>query len=435
MRFLDLIAKKRDGAAHTAEEIAHIVAAAASGSVPDYQLSAWLMAVTCRGMDKAETIALTRAMAGSGEALDFRSVRRPKADKHSTGGVGDGVSLALAPLLAEAGLAVPMMSGRGLGHTGGTLDKLESIAGLRVRLTLDEIRRQISSIGVAMFGQTDKLAPADRKLYQLRDVTGTVPSLPLIVGSILSKKLAEGLDALILDIKVGTGAIFKTQAEAEQLARALVVTSKGLGLPAVGVLTAMDEPLGRAVGNALEMRQSIEVLQGDLRARDFVDCLLALGAWSLKLCGKARTPQEGERKLEAILKSGAAAHRLKRMIEAQGGEPDVVDDPAKLPRAEASVTLAAPRAGYVARLDARKFGEAAVMLGAGRATVDDVIDYGAGLLIEKKVGEKVAAGEPVARLFSSDPSRLDGALARLREGLTVTPKAPKLKPVVRKIIR
>ena len=435
MRLLDLIEKKRDGGRHTPEEIAFIVESAATGEAPDYQLSAWLMAVCCRGMDKEETIALTRAMAASGESLGLDKLGRPKADKHSTGGVGDGVSLALAPLLAEAGLAVPMMSGRGLGHTGGTLDKLEAIPGFRVRLTLDEIRHQLAALGVAMFGQTDKLAPADRKLYQLRDVTATVPSLPLIVGSILSKKLAEGLDALVLDVKVGTGAIFKTQAEAEALSKALVAAAKGLGLPSVALLTAMDQPLGRAVGNALEMRQSIEVLQGDLRARDFVDCTLALGAWCLKLTGKAKTPEEGQRKLEAILKSGAAAGRLKRMIDAQGGEPAVVDDPTMLPRAEASVSLTAPRAGYVARLDARTCGHAAVLLGAGRATVDDVIDYGAGLLIEKKLGEKVAAGEPIVRLFSSEASRLEPALEKLREAVSVAPKAPKLKPVVRKIVR
>ena len=434
MRMIDLIAAKRDGARHTPEEIRFIVAGAASGSLPDYQLSAWLMAVCCRGMSDAETVALTREMAASGASLEFKALG-PKVDKHSTGGVGDGISLALAPLVASAGLVVPMMSGRGLGHTGGTLDKLEAISGFRVRLGLDEIVRQLSRNGVCMFGQSETLAPADRKLYQLRDVTATVESLPLVVGSILSKKLAEGLDALVLDVKVGSGAIFQETRRAAQLARALVKTSRLLGVKAVALLTAMEQPLGRYVGNALEVRQAVEVLQGDCSAGDYVECLLALGGWMLRLGGKARTEEEGARILEARIRDGRAIESFKLMVAAQGGDPRVADNLDLLPKAAASKMAASPKSGYLSRLDARKIGEAAVILGAGRAFLEQKLDYGAGIILDKKVGDSVKKGESVARLYGSDQAKIEEAHAVVQAALAVDAKPPKRRPVVIRVLQ
>lgn len=435
MRMLDLIAKKRDGGRHSPEEIAFIVAGASAGSIPDYQLSSWLMAVVCRGMTEPETVSLTQAMAGSGARLKLDSIRTAKVDKHSTGGVGDGVSLALAPLVASAGLAVPMMSGRGLGHTGGTLDKLEAIKGFRVKLELDEISKELSGIGVSMFGQSEKLAPADRKLYHLRDASGTVQSQPLIVASILSKKLAEDLDALVLDVKVGSGAIFKDAAPAEALAKALVKTANGAGLKTVALLTAMEQPLGRYVGNALEIRQAVEVLQGDCTAGDYVEVLLALGGWMVHLGGKAKNPDEGARKLEDLIRSGAAFERFKRMIEAQGGDSSVVSDLGKLPQAARSRMAAAPKSGFVGRLDARLVGQAAVILGAGRATMDQKLDYGAGIILDKKVGDPVKKGECVARLYACDPAKLDEAHDFFLSAFRIDARSPRPQPVIRKILK
>lgn len=432
---LDLIAKKRDGRAHSAEELDFIARAAAAGSVPDYQLSAWLMAVVCRGMNEQETVAFTRAMAASGDLLDLAGVRGVKADKHSTGGVGDGVSLVLAPLCAAAGLVVPMMSGRGLGHTGGTLDKLEAIPGFRVSLSAGEIKRQLCAIGVAMFGQNERLAPADRALYQLRDATATVPALALIVGSILSKKAAEGLDALVFDVKAGSGAIFQDVKSAERLARALVKTGNGLGIKCVGLLTAMDQPLGRAVGNALELKQAIEVLQGDFKAEDFVECTLVLGGWMLKLGGLAKTAEDGAVKLEALLKNGQALDRFKRMVAAQGGDPKVAQDPGFLPKAAAMREFKAAKSGYLWRLDARRIGELSVLLGAGRSTKEDALDYGAGFVLEKKLGDKVDKGEVLARLYGSDGARLEEALKGFPSAIEISPRRPKVKPVVLKTIQ
>lgn len=434
-RMLDIIAKKREGARHSPEELRFIARGAAAGEIPDYQLSAWLMAVCCRGMSEEETVALTREMAASGEALELKALPAAKVDKHSTGGVGDGISLALAPLVASAGLVVPMMSGRGLGHTGGTLDKLESISGMRARLELPEIRRQLAAIGVCMFGQSESLAPADRRLYHLRDATSTVESLPLAVSSILSKKLAEGLDALVLDVKLGSGAIFQDPQEAERLGRVLIKTAGVLGIRSVALLTSMDQPLGRYVGNALEVRQAVEVLQGDCTAGDYVECLLALGGWMVHLGGKARSPEEGAQLLEGLIRDGRAAEKMKRMIEWQGGDPRVVDDPGLLPKAPASKMVAAPAAGFIARLDARMVGETAVILGAGRSFMEQKIDPSAGIYLDKKAGDRVGEGECVARLYGGDSRVLERAAAHLQSALSVERRRPGLKPVVRKVFR
>ncbi len=434
MLFLDLIAKKRDGGRHSAPELEFIARAAARGLAPDYQLSAWLMAVACRGMDEAETVALTRAMARSGETLGLGRLGRPKADKHSTGGVGDGVSLALAPLAAACGLAVPMMSGRGLGHTGGTLDKLEAIPGFQVRLSLPRIRAQMRRLGVCLFGQSERLAPADRALYALRDATATVPARPLIVGSILSKKAAEELDALVLDVKVGSGAVFRDAAGARGLARALVKTAKGLGIPAVAVLTAMDQPLGRCVGNALEVRQAIEILGGRETAPDYLECALALGGWMLKLAGLARSARRGADAMRARVADRSGLRIFREIVKAQGGDVRVVDEPDRLAAAGRSRRVAAARDGFVTRLDALKVGRAGVLLGAGRAFKEQEIDHGAGLILEKKVGERVRRGETLAVLRASDEARLDAGETEYRGALEIGPQAPRRAPLVIEVL-
>jgi pyrimidine-nucleoside phosphorylase len=437
MRMLDIIAKKRLGGKHTDSEIAFVAQAAYDPKlgVPDYQLTAWLMAVCCRGMDAYETAALTKAMAHSGRRLELRHLKAAKVDKHSTGGVGDGISLALAPLMAAAGLVVPMMSGRGLGHTGGTLDKLESMKGFRVRMGVDEIVKQLGKIGVCMFGQTQDLAPADRTLYSLRDASSTVESVPLVVASILSKKFAEDLDALVLDVKIGSGAIFKNPQQAQELSRALVKTARQLGLKAVAVLTSMDQPLGRYVGNSLEVIQAVEILKGDFTSADYAECLLTLGGWMMHLGGKAKTPKEGAAKLEGVIRSGAALESFRKMVAAHGGNPRVADDLELLPRAAMSREIKAPRAGFITWLDARKVGEAAVILGAGRANKDSVLDYGAGFLLERKVGAAVKKGDCVARIYGGDRARMDEATAYFLTALRIEGKRTKPAPVIRQVVK
>ncbi len=434
MRVLDLIARKRDGLAHSPEEIAFLVRSAADGGIPDYQLSAWLMAVCCRGMSEAETVALTRAMAGSGRRLGLGSIRRPKVDKHSTGGVGDGISIALAPLAAAAGLAVPMMSGRGLGHTGGTLDKLESIPGMKVGLPVRRIRSQLARLGACLFGQTKDLAPADRRLYHLRDASATVESPPLVVSSILSKKLSEDLDALVLDVKFGSGAFFQDPGKARELARALVGTAKRLGLKAAALLTSMEQPLGRWVGNACEVRQAVEILQGEYPTSDYREVLLALGGWMLRLGGLTRSAEEGAARMSGLIRDGSGLAAFRAVVKAQGGDVRVIDDPGRLPRASGSCRLAAARSGFVTALEARKVGDAAVMLGAGRSRMDDRLDYGAGIYLERKVGDRVAAGGTLAVLYASDPWRLRQGRAKLLEAYRIASCPPRQSPLVRKAL-
>ncbi len=434
MRFIDLIEKKKLGQAHAPEELRFIAEAAANGSVPDYQLTAWLMAVRWQKMKEDEIAELTRNMASSGETLNLKSLKRPKIDKHSTGGVGDGVSLVLAPLLAEAGLLIPMMSGRGLGHTGGTLDKLESIPGFRVRFSKREIESQIRKIGVCLFGQNQDIAPADRKLYQLRDATSTVDSLPLIVSSILSKKMAEDLDGLVLDIKVGSGAIFRTAQEAEDLAEALIRTSRRLKLKAVAVLTAMEEPLGCAVGNALEVKQAVQVLNGDFSARDFVECTLALGGWALKIARLSRNADEGREILEKLLKNGKALKRMEEIVRHQGGDARVLKNPSLLPISKKMFTFKTAKSGVISHIDARKTGEAAILLGAGRNQAEDAVDPGAGIVFFKKAGSPVKIGEAVAAFYAEDEQKIKRALTRFQEGFFISSKTVKEKPIVIKIL-
>jgi pyrimidine-nucleoside phosphorylase len=377
---VELIAKKRDGGRLSAEQIERLIRALGTGDFADYQMSALCMAIFFRGMDDEETVALTHAMLHSGDVIDLSSVPGTKVDKHSTGGVGDKVSLCLAPLVAAAGVPVPMVSGRGLGHTGGTLDKLEAIPGFSVSLDTDAFARIVRDVGVCMIGQTERIAPADKRIYALRDVTATVESIPLIVASILSKKLAEGIDALVLDVKVGRGAFMKTEKDARALAEALVRVGNASGKRVVALLTDMSAPLGRAVGNAIETREAIDVLCGE-GPEDLVECTLALGAEMLVLGGAAASTADARQKLQAAISSGAGARTFERMIEAQGGNPRVVEDPTLLPRAPEAVLVPAGADGFVAAIDPLEIGLAAVAMGAGRTRADQRVDHAVGIEI------------------------------------------------------
>ena len=413
-----IIAKKRDGLALSREEIAAFVRGATDGSWADYQLSALLMAIYLRGMSPAETALYTEAMMHSGVVADLSSVKWPKADKHSTGGVGDKVSLHLAPMVAACGVAVPMISGRGLGHTGGTLDKLESIPGFRVNLTMAEYRAELETIGLSLIGQTAELAPSDKKLYALRDVTATVECIPLICGSILAKKLAEGIDVLVLDVKFGRGAFMKEKSQARELALALVSVATAMGKPTRAILTAMEQPLGRAVGNALEVAESIECLKGRGPA-DTMEVTYALAEQMLVLAGVAQTATEARAALALSISSGAALEKFRAMITAQGGDARVVDEPARLPQAKFKVALAAPRAGFVQEVDAMGVALAALRLGAGRVKAADGVDHAVGFSELVKVGEPVAAGATLGVIHANDADALAAAKVMLAQAIRV----------------
>ncbi|HEU4539404.1 MAG TPA: thymidine phosphorylase, partial [Polyangiaceae bacterium] len=398
---VDLIAHKRDGGRHAPGDLRRLVAAFVAGELADYQMSAWLMAAFLRGLSDEEAVELTDAMLRSGEVLDLGDVPGFKVDKHSTGGVGDKVSICLAPLVAACGVPVPMVSGRGLGHTGGTLDKLEAIPGFRVDLDKEAFRRTVREVGSALIGQTPEIAPADRRMYALRDVTGTVESLPLIVASILSKKLAEGIDALVLDVKVGRGAFMKTEPEARALAEALVRVCTRGGKPAVALLTDMDTPLGRTIGNALETREALEVLRGG-GPPDLVACTFALGAEMLLLAGRAPNTEQAHAVLRAARDSGRGAEVMRRLVQAQGGDPAVVDDPRRvLPAAPVVRDVLAPAAGFVADVDPMRLAKAAVALGAGRTRAEQRVRPDVGFELEAVRGDKVEAGAPIVRVHAA----------------------------------
>jgi pyrimidine-nucleoside phosphorylase len=424
---VELIARKRDGGALTPAQIERLVRSLATGDLADYQMSAWLMAVFFRGMTDEETVALTRAMLHSGDVLDLSSVPGVKVDKHSTGGVGDKVSICLAPLVAACGVKVPMVSGRGLGHTGGTLDKLEAIPGFSVKLDAAAFTRAVHDIGTAMIGQTERIAPADRTIYALRDVTATVESVPLIVASILSKKLAEGIDALVLDVKVGRGAFMKDQARARELGRALVRVGTGAGKKVVALLTDMEAPLGRSIGNANETREAIDVLRGG-GPPDTIECTLALGAEMLVLGGVADDVAGARRALQRAIDGGDGARTFERMIERQGGDPAVVEHPERLDRAPVEIVVRADRAGFVTAIDPLELGLAAVSMGAGRTRADQPVDHGVGIELEKAPGDAVTAGEPLCRLHLR---KADGELAaRVAAAFTVGEAPPAARPLV-----
>ncbi len=407
-----IIARKRDGHALTREEIAAFVRGATDDSWADYQLSALLMAIYLRGMTPEETAHYTDAMMRSGVVADLSAVPGIKVDKHSTGGVGDKVSIPLAPMVVACGVPVPMISGRGLGHSGGTLDKLESIPGFRTDLSLDAYRAQVAKIGCALIGQTKDLAPSDKKLYALRDVTATVECIPLICGSILAKKLAEGIDALVLDVKFGRGAFMKTTAEARQLAEALVSVGRAGGKKVRALLTAMDQPLGRSVGNALEVAESIACLRGEGPA-DLMEVTYALGSHMLILGGVARDERDGRAQLERVVRDGSALAKLREIVVAQGGDGRVIDDPMRLPQARFKSALAAPATGFVAEVDAMAVALAALRLGAGRAKASDAIDPAVGVSDLVKISERVEQGRPLCVIHAND----EGALAAARERL------------------
>jgi pyrimidine-nucleoside phosphorylase len=413
-----LIERKRDGGALAPEAWRELVAAYVAGRVPDYQMSALCMAVVWRGLAPEELGALTEAMLASGARLTWEGLDRPVVDKHSTGGVGDKTSLLLAPMLAACGVAVPMISGRGLGHTGGTLDKLEAIPGFRTALSLGEATAQVRRIGVAMLGQTDDICPADRKLYALRDLTGTVASAPLIAASIMSKKLAEGLDALVLDVKRGSGAFLTDDVRALALARTMIALGDAAGCRTVAVVTAMDRPLGHACGNALEVEEAIASLRGEGPA-DLMTVTLALGADLLCAAGVAADARAAEARLAAVLRSGAALERFRLIVEAQGGNPGVVDDPAALPQAPCQAVYEAPVAGVIAAVAPRPIGYGIIALGGGRTRLEDGVDPAVGFVITAKPGQRVARGEPLATVHARDEAGLAAGRRALDEAISV----------------
>ena len=429
MRAVDIIIKKRDGAALTREEISFFVAGVTEGTWPDYQASSLLMAIVLRGMTPQETAWLTDAMVKSGVRVDLSGIPGIKVDKHSTGGVGDKTSLILAPVAAACGLPVPMMSGRGLGHTGGTLDKLESIPGFSVRLSLDEMLKALAKTGCAMIGQTDQIAPADRKLYALRDVTGTIESIPLISASIMSKKIAEGIDALVLDVKTGSGAFMKTEADSRRLAESLVAIGKASGVKTQAIITDMDAPLGRAVGNSVEVIECIESMRGQGPA-DLMEVTMALTVPLLVLGRVAKTPAEARKLAQKAIDSGEALERFRRIIEVQGGDPHVVDDVSRLPQVKQRHLVQAPRSGYLARMDAELIGRASVALGAGRDRVEDAVDPAVGIIVNAKPGAKVKAGETVLDVIYRDKARLDTALDLIKRAIVIEDKPPAPRPLV-----
>ncbi|OFW40571.1 MAG: thymidine phosphorylase [Acidobacteria bacterium RIFCSPLOWO2_12_FULL_67_14b] len=422
MRAVDIIRAKRDGDALSREAIDSFVGGVTDGSWADYQTSALLMAIVLKGMNAVETAWLTDAMSRSGEHVNLDHIPGIKVGKHSTGGVGDKVSIVLAPVAAACGVVVPKMSGRGLGHTGGTLDKLESIPGFRVALSLDEFKTMLAEVGCCLISQTATIAPADKALYALRDVTGTVESLPLIASSVMSKKLAEGSNALVLDVKCGRGAFMKRPADARALARSLVSIGTTAGVRTEAFITRMDVPLGRAVGNAVEIAECIEVLKGHGPA-DLTALVIRLGTRMVCLAEKARSDDEAEAKVRAALASGAALEKLRLLIKWQGGDPAVVDDPGRLPAAALGYHLKAERSGYVTALDALLIGRAAVALGAGRDKKGDAVDLSAGILLRKKPGEPVTAGDTLMELRYNDPSRLDAAVALAKQAAVIEDQA------------
>lgn len=433
MHIYDILHQKRRGEALSNTDIRAVVREYTDGNIPDYQMSALAMAICCRGMDERETATLTDAMARSGDMVDLSRFGTLSVDKHSTGGVGDKTTLIVAPLVASLGGKVAKMSGRGLGHTGGTVDKLESIPGYRATLSPTEFMEQVERVGVAVIGQSGNLAPADKKLYALRDVTATVDSIPLIVSSIMSKKLAAGSHSIVLDVKVGSGAFMKTPEDAATLARGMVDIGKACGRRVTALLTDMDRPLGAAIGNALEVKEAVEVLRGVLRG-DLREVCVALAAEMLALCLE-RTPDECRAAAEEALDNGTALQKFREWITAQGGDDRFVDDPVLLADAPCCAVVTAPCNGYITHMNTEAIGTAAVLLGAGRAQKEDIIDPAAGLLLHRKTSDRVAAGEPLATLYASENGRLSSASDAFLSTLTFGEHAPKTPPLIYDILR
>ncbi len=428
-----LIERKRDGGKLDAGEWRALIMAYAAGHVPDYQMSAFLMACFLKGLDKTETAALTDAMLNSGVTFDLKHLNKPRLDKHSIGGVGDKVSIVLAPLVSSLGVAIPMISGRGLGHTGGTLDKLESIPGFRTDLTIAEAQEQLADLDCVLMGQTAEIAPADRKMYALRDATSTVESIPLIASSIMSKKLAEDLTGLVIDIKRGSGAFLTSFEQEVALAKEMIDLGESHGCPVVALFTAMDRPLGRACGNALEVEEAIAALRGE-GPEDLVEVTIALSAEMLVLAGVARDHDSARADLKHALESGKAADQFRRIIERQGGNPNVLDDPALLPQAKECELFPAARRGFVQRVEPRAIGRGIIALGGGRTKIDDEVDPAVGFVITAKPGDFVEAGEPLASIYARDKAGVERGRATLRSAITIGDDAePPLKLVSHRV--
>jgi pyrimidine-nucleoside phosphorylase len=426
LRIVDIIEDKREGRAHSRDELEALIGGYVRGEVPDYQVAAWLMAVCWQGMAPREVVALTEVMAASGDLLNLDSIGRPVADKHSTGGVGDKTSLVVMPLVAACGVPVGKMSGRGLGFTGGTIDKLESFPGIRLDLPAADFVRQLRDIGIVITGQSADLAPADGKLYALRDVTGTVPSLPLIASSIMSKKLAAGAHVIVLDVKTGSGAFMREPAAARELAAAMVEIGTAAGRRMAAVVSDMSQPLGRTVGNALEVREALDTLAGQ-GPPEFTQFAIELASLILDL---ATSTANARADVEGALRSGAGLEALRRMIEAQGGSTAAFDDPARLPLAELQIPVLAESDGYVSRLDALSVARASMLLGAGRARKADPIDLGVGMVLEAKLGDRVVRGQPLAVLHANDTPRAIEAETVLRSGLALSADLVPAKPLI-----
>ncbi|OCL19393.1 pyrimidine-nucleoside phosphorylase [Gilliamella sp. wkB171] len=421
MRFVDIIEKKRDGHPLTTEEIQFFITNYTNGTIPDYQVSALLMAIYFQGMTSKECADLTSAMMHSGDTVDLSSIKGIKVDKHSTGGVGDTTTLVLAPLVAALDIPVAKMSGRGLGHTGGTNDKFESIPGFKIELGKQEFIDQVNQKGVAVIGQSGNLTPADKKLYSLRDVTGTVGSIPLIASSIMSKKLAAGADAIVLDVKTGDGALMKTMEDSEKLAHEMVNIGNQIGRRTMAIISDMSQPLGFAIGNALEVKEAIDTLKGHGPA-DLTELVLTLGSQMVVLANKAKTLEEAREKLQEVIKNGKAIQKFKDLIEAQGGDSSVVDHPEKLASAPYQIALPALKSGYVSRIIADQIGIIAMQLGAGRATKEDIIDPAVGIVLHKKVGDKVAEGEALLTIHANT-DKLDAIKQKLYDNITISDSA------------
>ena len=435
MLITSLIEKKRDGFEHTKAEIEFIINGLVDGTVADYQMTAWMMAVCCRGMTEREIADLTTAMVHSGETVDLSDLPGVKVDKHSTGGIGDTTTLVVAPLVAACGGTVAKMSGRGLAHTGGTLDKLESVPGVNIEQPLDSFKEIVRKTGVCVIGQSKNLDPADKKMYALRDVSGTVKSIPLISSSIMSKKIASGADAIVLDVKTGNGAFMETPDEARKLAKEMVAIGRNVGRRTVAIITDMNRPLGMAIGNGLEMREAIEVLQGKVPYDDpLVQVSFTLAKHLLRLSGIVEDPEDAIPMLKAAIESGEGLKRLRDMLEAMGGDPRFVDEPNMLVRVARIVPVYPNKSGFIGKIDAKLIGTSALMIGAGRAKVTDRIDPAVGILMKKRYGEAVSDNEPFAYMYVNDETNYEEAVKKLLEAVTVTDETPEELPLIYDII-
>lgn len=433
MRMYDLIMKKRNGGALSDEEIHFMVQGYTKGEIPDYQMSAMMMAIYFQGMNADETLALTMEMAKSGDLLDLSDIRGVKVDKHSTGGVGDKTSLALTPMVAAAGVTVAKMSGRGLGHTGGTIDKLESFSGFSTAISEQQFKDNVNRIGIAIMGQTADLAPADKKLYALRDVTATVDNMSLIASSIMSKKLAAGADAIVLDVKTGSGAFMKTEEDSFALAHEMVRIGNGAGRKTVAVVSDMDQPLGYAVGNALEVKEAIDTLNGN-GPKDFVELCMTLGSYMLVAGGRAATREEAENVLTKVIKNGSALDKLAEFIEAQGGDKELVYHPERLPQASIVQEIESPADGYIQKIVCDEIGICSLILGGGRETKESEIDLSVGLVLHKKVGDAVRKGDSLATIYANDQAKLDAAKERFLQAYTIDRNPVEKKPLIKGIV-